>query len=114
MTTPEGNLGGRCRWAHRTGGGAKSDEEGSENLPLLHGALICVYNGVVRRKCQYTTLKRHFLHRGDYPAGRFWTCSAQVTFRGNGPDSCSNLAYCWVGNVPMTYYNLEKDKIHME
>jgi len=40
----------------------KSDEEGSETLPLLHGALVCVYNGVVRRKSQYTTLKWHFLH----------------------------------------------------
>ena len=114
MTTPEGNLGGRRHGAHRTRGGAKSDEEGSKTLPLLHGALICVYNGDGRRKSQYTTLKGHFLHIGDYPAGRFWTCSAKVSFRGNKPDYCSNLASCWVVNVPMTYYNLNKDKSHME
>src|SRR5438128_1878427 len=108
MTIPKGNLGGRRIGAHRTGGRAKSDEEGSETLPLLHGALICVYNGVLRRKSQYTTLKSHFLHSGDYPAGRFWTCSAKVSFRGNIPDSCSKLEYCWVGNVPMTYKNLKK------
>src|SRR6266540_1461615 len=95
-------------------GHAKSDLEGSKTLPILHGALIFVYNGVVRRKNQYTTLKWNFLHRGDYTAGRFWTCSAKVPFRGNGPDSCRNLASCWVGNVPMTYYNLNKVKSHME
>ena len=94
MTTPEGNLWGRRYGAHRTGGRAKSDEEGSETLPLLHGALICVYNDVVRRKSQYTTLKWNFLHRADYPAGSFCTCSAEVPLSGNEPDSCSNLVSC--------------------
>src|SRR5438132_1430781 len=114
MTTPEGNLGGRRRGDHRTGGGAKSDEEGSETLPLLHGALICVYNGAARRKIQFTTFKCHFLHFGDYSVHKSLPICAKVSFRGNIPDSCSKLAYYWVGNVPMSYYNLNKDKIHMQ
>src|SRR6266540_3073866 len=79
--------------------------------PLAWGPRMCI-KWVVRRKSQYTTLKWNFLHRGDYPAGRFWTCSAKVPFRGNGPDSYSNLVSCWVGNVPMTYYNLNKENSH--
>ena len=40
--------------------------------------------------------------------------SAKVSFRGNGLGYCDNFAYPLVGNVTMTYYNLNKNKSHME
>src|SRR5438105_2097026 len=90
------------------------ERERVENLcPLAWGLRMCI-QWVVRRKGQYTTLKWNFLHRGDYPAGRFWTCSAKVSFRGNGPDRSEERRVWREGNVHMTYYNLNKDKSQLQ
>src|SRR5438105_2097032 len=90
------------------------ERERVENLcPLAWGLRMCI-QWVVRRKSQYTTLKWNFLHRGDYPAGRFWTCSAKVSFRGNGPDSCTEEETSELQSLAVIVYNLNNDKSHME